>query len=160
MISSSDIVDAFVTVASTISGFVAIMTPLGGSSPNILGYNDEFPADDRNANLNRAINALAPPGCLVAWMGTAPGEVNRNEMYKHRLRAHIRIGPDSGSVSYGDTFKALIDGVPTGSTVKLLNSFIHPNCLPMEVPSANRKIGTNGLEYLAVDIILPEIGDN
>lgn len=157
MTSPNDILSSLIASMASVAGFAALMTPAGGSV-NVYAYVDAFPVD---ANLNRALNELSCPGCLVAWMGTAPGDVEGREMWRHRYRAHVRLGADASNAStYPDVLTALLNGIPSGSTVKFLQSFIHLNCLPMELPAAARKFGTNGLEYMAIDMTLAEIGDN
>jgi hypothetical protein len=151
MISPADIVNSIVTALQNIA---AVTATVGGAG-KISAYHDR-PFEKPSMPL--AILEMPQPGILVIPMAGGPGRRDGMEMLKHQSLLIIR--PPRGQD--GDALPStILNGVPAigGNTVKLLNYSIHPSCTTMDLPTWNRSSDTDGIDYLELRIVLPEIGD-
>lgn len=159
MLNPADILDALVAKLKVIT---TLVDALGGDATNIVAYHDAWPA---SSYLQTALIEMKAPGILAVWRDTSPGNFGRNEVWKHTFSLIIRP-PEAveDGPGYGDIFAAIVNGIPTGSGVKLLNDLIHSGCYPMDVPTFTRQTivvsAEASLDYFEIRITLTENGDN
>jgi hypothetical protein len=161
MINPGDAIDRIVDALQHIPELV---TAINGAQ-NILAYHPSFP----NASYFRQdLTNLNPGQILVRYLGTQPGSLRENRIWKHDFGIY-QLPPNFNgalvpptSADYYTFFLALIDGVPTnGDGSKMLNYAVVQNCDLMEVPRIQIYSDLDlKRDYFFVQFIFPEIGDN
>ena len=155
MLNPGELVEALVAKLRAIPELVAEME---GDAARIYAYHDAYP---RKVSLLSAVYEAPHPSILVAWQRTSPGLLGRNEVWKHDFILYLRAreapeGPDS---SYYRLFTLIVNGVPEGDSLRLLNAEVHPACYPMDVPTCGRVTDEQGVDHFVVNLSLREIGD-
>ncbi len=156
MIDTSVLVDNLVATLRDIPELVAEM---GGDPERIVAYHDQYP---KKVSLVHALHSMPAPSILVVWQGTAPGSFGGFDVWKHQvslfLRARETFDGDPPTPYYR-LFRLITKGVPKSSGQQMLNTSIHPDCHPMDLPSIARQTDAEGLDYFEVPITFTEIGD-
>jgi len=155
MISPGLLVDAIVAKLQAILDLVAEMD---GNRARIYAYHDAYPS---KVSLLSAAYEAPHPSIIVAWKGSGPGTFGGREAWKHDFVLYLRAraaaeGPDNG---YYRLFTLIVNGVPWGESLRLLNADIHPSCYPMDVPACGRVTDEQGVDHFVVNLSLREIGD-
>jgi len=155
MLNPGEIVEALIAKLRAIPELVAEM---GGDATRISAYHDHYP---KRASLLSAVYEAPHPSILVAWQRTSPGLLGRNEVWKHDFVLYLRAGetPESPPTAYYRLFWLIVNGVPAGESVRLLNAQIHASCYPMEAPTCARITDEQGVDHFVVNLSLKEIGD-
>ncbi len=151
MIDTSVLVDNLVATLRDIPDLVAEMD---GDPERIFAYHDSYPA---NISLTHAIHAAPAPSILVAWIGTSPGSFGGVDAWKHQVNLYLRAGDTP--TAYYRLFRLVTKGVPAASGQPMLNTTIHADCYPMDLPLIQRQTDAEGLDYFEVPIQFTEIGD-
>jgi hypothetical protein len=138
-----------------------------GGSSRIQFYSENatiFGAPAEN-NLRLAILSMPPASVMVAWQGTRPGRLGTLLTFVHEFSIYLRA-PEHGDVGYEDLFDALVNGLPSGSSLKMLHTNIDPHCEPMDfhLPAAQRNVmvvSSDGatFEYFEIRTSLIESGN-
>lgn len=155
MINPAELVDALVAKLRAIPELVAEME---GNPQRISAYHDHYP---KRVSLAQAIYEMPVPSVLVAWQGTTPGSFGGAEVWKHNLSLYLRAREtaESPPTAYYRLFDLIVNGVPTGSNLKLLYSTVHERCHPMDTPSIQRVTDAQGTDYFEVHLSFTEVGD-
>ena len=158
MINPGDAIDAIVDALQHIPDLVAAV----GGAQNIMGYHPTFPG---SMYFQQDLNDLSPGQILVRYLGTTPGSLRENRIWKHKFGVY-QVPPDTtAALTSADHYTFLIDlinGVPTnGNGSKMLNYPMVPNCDIMDVPTIAIYIDTTlKKDYYFAAFTFPEIGDN
>ncbi len=161
MINPGDAIDAIVDALQHIPDLV---TAVGGAQ-NIAGYHPTFPGA---MYFQQDLNELSPGQILVRYLGTTPGSLRENRIWKHKFGIY-QVPPDTTlaptSAGHYTFLIDLINGVPEvpGNTEdqKMLNYPMIPNCDSMDVPTIAIYIDTTlKKDYYFAAFTFPEIGDN
>lgn len=108
----------------------ALVTLVGGSTANIVDYEEE-----ENGDLFNTVFALAPPKILVVYQGTTPSG-QYPSVWQHNFSWIIRVAGSPTAV-----FAAIVNGVRTGgSGLALLLDSIHDKYEPMSLPQMRRAV--------------------
>jgi len=155
MLSAGDILEALIAKLRAIPD---LLVEMDGDAARIYPYHDAYPT---HVSLRSAVYEAPHPSIVVAWQRTSPGQFGRNEVWKHDFILYLRAreapeGPDSG---YYRLFMLMVNGVPDGESLRLLNAEIHPSCYPMDVPTCGRVTDEQGVDHFVVNLSLREIGD-
>jgi len=156
MINPAELVDALVAKLRAIPELVLEME---GDPERIFAYHDLYP---KRASLPLAIYEMPVPSILVAWQGTTPGSFGAAEVWKHNLSLYLRARETlegDPPTAYYRLFDLIVNGVPTGSALKMLYTTIHPRCHPMDLPSIQRATDEQGTDYFEVTVSFTEMGD-
>lgn len=157
------LLDAIVSQLRLVPGLVSEM---GGDSSRISAYYDSHP---RSISVNRAILDMRTPEILVIYDGFAPGNASGREVWKHSFRIIYRPGERELDTDTGEThytgLDLLVDGVPAGSSLKLLDMEFDSSCESMDVPRSERMSWTitqDGAQqdYWVIRLALTEKGDD
>lgn len=125
MTSADTIRAALVTKLRAISALVALV---GNSTANIVEYVEE----DEGGSFG-IISRLDPPKLIVMWEGTEGQEVRLN--WKHAFSIIVRVSGSPAAV-----FKQFCEGIPTGSSLPMLNEVIVTGVRPMSMPKFKRRV--------------------
>lgn len=156
MINPAEIADNLVSLLRQIPALVDLM---GADNDRIYAYHDQYP---ERVSLQHAVHQMPSPSVMVVWTGTVPGNLGASEVWKHQFSIFLRApetldgDPPTG---YYELFRLITKGIPTGSTQPMINTTVHESCQPMDVPSIQRQIGLEGLDYFEVTVSFAEIGD-
>jgi hypothetical protein len=156
MINPAELVDALVAKLRAIPELVAEME---GDPQRIYAYHDLYP---KRVSLPLAIHQMPAPAVMVAWQGTLPGAFGGMEAWRHQISLYLRARETlegDGPTAYYRLFDLIVNGVPVGSTLKMLYTTVHPRCQPMDTPSISRQSDAEGLDYFEVSTGFLEIGD-
>lgn len=118
MIKPAEIVDALVDKLRAIPELVAEL----GAAENIVPYHSRYPTE---VNLFQFIHKQKAGSLVVAHRGT--GFSGRSE-WQHRIEVYLRSGenvPDDPVRSYSTLMQLMMDGIPSGQPVSLLQGDIH-----------------------------------
>jgi hypothetical protein len=162
MVNTDTLVDSW---TATLRQIPELVTALGGED-RIVGYKDSFP---KQSNLRTAIVQQQPGSILIVFMGTDKVRFSSGGgawSFRHRFSFFVRapLSRDR-SVSYAEIWNQFVNGVPSGTTLKLLNTEIHLECDPMdrEGPTSQRNqlvVSLDGetLDYFEFSATLIEKG--
>ena len=157
MIDASEIVNNLVAMLRDIPD---LLSEVGGDPERIYAYHDSYP---KKISLVRAIHSMPAPCVMAVWQGTQPGSFGGMDVWKHQvtlfLRAKETFEGDPPSAYYR-LFRLITKGVPTAAGIVLENATVHPSCYPMDLPSIQRQIDAEGLDYFEVPLSFTEIGDD
>ncbi len=156
MIDPSELVDNLVAKLRDIPDLV---TEMGGDAEAIFAYHDQYP---KNISLAHAIHSMPAPSIMAVWQGTGPGSFGGFDVWKHQVTLYLRArAAEDGAPAtpYYRLFRLITKGVPAASGQPMLNTQVHPNCHPMDLPSIQRQTDAEGLDYFEVPITFTEIGD-
>lgn len=157
MIDTSELVDNLV---ATLRDIPELVDQMGGDPERIVAYHDQYP---KKISLVRELHAMPAPSMLVVWQGTQPGSFGGFDVWKHQLSLFLRARESFDGdppTPYYRMFRLITKGVPTQSGQQMLNTQIHPNCHPMDLPSITRQTDAEGLDYFEVPITFTEMGDD
>ncbi|MGQ9686626.1 MAG: hypothetical protein ACUVT2_10030 [Thiobacillaceae bacterium] len=155
MVNPAELVEALVARLRAIPELVAEMD---GDAERIYAYHDHYP---KRISLSSAVYEAPHPSILVAWQRTSPGFFGRHEVWKHDFALYLRARETSEvpPTAYYRLWELIVNGVPEGDSVRLLNATIHPACYPMDVPTCARLTDEQGVEHFVVNLSLRELGD-
>ncbi len=156
MIDTSQLVDNLVATLRDIPDLVAEMD---GDPERIFAYHDQYP---KRISLAHAIHSMPAPSIMAAWQGTAPGSFGGFDVWKHSITLYLRARQavdDDPPTPYYRLFRLITKGIPTESGQSMLNTQVHPNCHPMDLPLIQRQTDAEGLDYFEVPLTFTEIGD-
>ncbi len=151
MIDTSVLVENLV---ATLRDIPDLVTEIDGDPERIFAYHDQYP---KKVSLAHAIHTMPAPSILVAWMGTSPGSFGGVDVWKHQINLYLRAG--DMPTAYYRLFRLITKGVPAGSGQPMLNTTIHADCYPMDLPLIQRQTDAEGLDYFEVPVQFTEIGD-
>ena len=144
-----------------------LVTELGGDATVIDSYDYRYP---KQTSIADAIYQQDQPSVLVAWRGTAQGNVGPSQLWQHQFSIYLRPGvvTDADPVTDGvyKLFDLIVNGTATGDSVKMLNAEIHASCFPMDaVPRleiSTLMVDTTGktVDTFEVQFSLTEIRDS
>jgi hypothetical protein len=156
MIDTSVLVDNLV---ATLRDIPQLVSEVGGDPDRIFGYHDQYP---KKISLAHALHSMPAPAIMAVWQGTTPGTFGGFDVWKHQvslfLRARETVDGDPPT-PYCRMFRLITKGVPAQSGQAMLNTTVHPNCYPMDLPLIQRQTDAEGLDYFEVPITFTEIGD-
>ena len=156
MIDTSVLVDNLVAVLRDIPELVGEM---GGDPERIFAYHDQYP---HKVSLTHAIHRMPAPSIMAVWQGTGPGPFGGMDVWKHQITLFLRARETFDGdppTPYYRLFRLITKGAPAASGQEMLNTTIHPNCHPMDLPLIQRQADAEGLDYFEVPITFTEIGD-
>ena len=156
MIDPSALVSNLVTMLRDIPDLVAEM---GGDPERIYAYHDQYP---KRVSIAHAIHQMPAPSVMAVWMGTSPGSFGGVDVWKHQIMVYLRAKETFDGeppTAYYRLFRLLTKGVPAGVGQPMLNTTVHPNCYPMDLPLIQRQTDAEGVDYFEVHITFTEIGD-
>lgn len=152
------------SVVAALRDIPELIAEMGGEANRIYSFYGQFPTE---ASLARAIWTMPRPAVMVAYDGFGPGR-RGGEVWKHRMSIYLRLretAPDDSPEAHYRALWLLVNGVPTsGDGLRMLYATIHPDCDPMDVPSARRQTlviddaGTT-MDYFEFAMTLTEKGD-
>lgn len=130
MVNTSTLLDALVTKLRLIPGLVTEMN----LASNINAFHDE---DAVSSDVRSAVAKLTSPGMLVFWDSTQPAGMGSRIVWAHTYRVvfHQKPGAPKGAAK---VWEYLVNGVPTGSSLRMLLTEIDPACYAMDAPSISR----------------------
>jgi len=156
MINPAELVEALV---QTLRSIPELVVEMDGLPERISAYHDMYP---KRVSLSQAIYEMPAPSILVAWQGTTPGSFGAGEAWKHNLALYLRAREtyqgDPPTAHYR-LFDLIVNGVPSGGTLKMLYATVHPRCHPMDLPSVQRATDEQGTDYFEVTVSFTEMGD-
>jgi hypothetical protein len=125
MISPDTIRANFVEALRSISSLVAL---LGNDADNIEEY-----VEEENGDLFATIRKLEPPKLLVAHQGTglSGGQMS---VWRHDFALILRPSSSAGAI-----FAEIVNGIPSGSSLPMLNHPVHAKYHQMAVPTSLRR---------------------
>ncbi len=155
MIDPSVLVNNLVAALRDIPDLVAEMDD---DPERIYAYHDAYP---RLVSLAQAIHGMPAPSIMAVWQGTQPGSFSGMDVWKHQITLFLRAGEraSASATPYYRLFRLITKGVPTASGQPMLNSTIHPNCYPMDLPLIQRQTDAEGLDHFEMPLQFTEIGD-
>ena len=157
MIDTSVLVDNLVAALRDIPELVQEMA---GDPERIYAYHDQYP---KLVSLSHALHSMPAPSVMAVWQGTAPGVFGGFDVWKHSITLYLRARESYDGdppTPYYRLFRLLTKGVPTQSQQPMINTEIHPNCHPMDLPLIQRQTDAEGLDYFEVPMTFTEIGDD
>jgi hypothetical protein len=156
MLDPSVLAGALVTTLQTISPLVAM---IGGKSANIQAHKYSYGVDFR---LKEAIYKMVSGGILIAWRGTRGGNFTGQNIWKHSFRGVARLPnqAQAGSpVGLPDLWLQIVNGTVNSSALNIRKIQVYPGVDIMDTPSSEVIEDEDGMDFLAFEIVLPEIGD-
>jgi hypothetical protein len=155
MLSAGEILEALVAKLRAIPD---LLVEMDGDAARIYPYHDAYPT---HVSLRSAVYEAPHPSILVAWQRTGPGTFGQHVCWQHDFVLYLRAreappGPTSG---YYKLAESIVNGVPMGESVRLLNADIHTSCYPMDVPRIERVTDEEGVDHFVANLSLREIGD-
>lgn len=158
MINPGDAIDAIVAALQAIPELTSAI----GGPQNILAYHPTFPT---KMYFRQDLDALEPGQILVRYLGTAPGTLRENLVWKHDFGIYQNPPNTSAAEQSSDHYlflMGLINGIPaTGDGNKMLNLAVVDGCEIMDVPTVSIYTDlTLKRDYFFVKFTFPEIGDN
>ena len=161
MINPGTLLDDIVTQLRLVS---ALVTEMAGDPDRIAPYYDNYP---ESTSTTRAIQDMPAPGLLVMYDGTSQGG-GRMQPWAHQFKLILKLGEKVSASTGADHYSALhllVDGIPTGGALKLLNMEINSGCDGMDVPRMERQgliidAAGNQMDYWVVRWVLSEKGDD
>jgi hypothetical protein len=156
MINPAELVDNLVALLRNIPELVAEME---GDEQRIFAYHDQYP---KRASLAAAVHEMPAPGIMAAWQGTQPSSFGGVDVWRHQVTLYLRARETLGGdppTAYYRLFRLITKGVPTSVGVPMLYATVHASCYPMDIPSIERRIDAEGLDYFEVSLSFREMGD-
>ena len=156
MIDPSELITSLVALLRDIPELVA---ETGGDSERIYAYHDQYP---KRVSLAHAIHQMPAPSIMAVWQGTCPGQVGGTDVWKHSVTLYLRAGETFDGdppTAYYRLFRLITKGVPQSTGQPMLNSTVHANCWPMDLPAIQRQTDAEGVDYFEVPLTFTEIGD-
>ncbi len=156
MIDPYDLVNNLVDALRDIPDLVAEMD---GDPERIFAYHDAYP---KNVSLTHAIHSMPHPGIMAVWQGTQPGSFSGVDVWKHQVTLFLRaraIGENEAPTAYYRLFRLITKGVPACGDQPMLNTTVHPDCYPMDLPMIQRQTDAEALDYFEMPLQFTEIGD-
>ncbi len=158
MINPADIIDNLVTKLKAVPDLVAL---LNDDASRIVAYKDRYP---KESSLALAIAQTPSPGMLVYWTGTRPSRFGEMEVWSHNVGICLRCAEltddDPSGAGYFAMFRAVTHSLPTGESQPISRLAIHEDCNPMDVPSMERAMTVDGLDYWEINMAFVELGDD
>lgn len=159
MLNPGAVLAAVVTGYQSVAPLVAIV-----GSDRIYGHYDQYPV---GKSLMQAIYEMQAGDIMVVYRGFGPRTgANRMALWGHQLSVLWRPPESNESADAEDMYeplKLLVDGVPSGSPMKILNYNFELPVDQMLVPSAQRQTliidGRDALDYWEMPFVLTETGD-
>lgn len=161
MINPGTLLDDIVTQLRLISELV---TEFDGDASRIFPYYDNYPT---STSVTRAIQDMPAPGLLVMLEGGGQGG-GQMQTWVHRFRLVLKLGEKVSASTGSDHYSALhllVDGIPTGSALKLLAMQLNSGCDGMDVPRWERQSliidqAGNQMDFWDIRWAIPEKGDS
>lgn len=148
MIKPTDIADALVALLRAIPDLVDEM---GGDEQRISAYPDVYPY---NVDLQKAVHDMPSPSILIAYRDWGEGSMGKGQPINHLLTIFLRPGAES---SYSDLTTLLINGIPAGQPLAMINAEVHADLDPMRIEGrCGRQQDAEGVEYWELNISLNE----
>ena len=156
MIDTSVLVDNLVAVLQDIP---ELLVEMAGDPTRIFAYHDQYP---KKVSLTHAIHSMPAPSIMAAWQGTGPGSFGGFDVWKHQVTLFVRARETVDGdppTPYYRIFRLITKGIPAHGGQQMLNTSVHPDCHPMDLPLIQRQTDAEGLDYFEVPITFTEIGD-
>jgi hypothetical protein len=157
MLDPSLLTAALAGTLQTISPLVAM---IGGNTANIAAHKFSYGVDFR---LKEAIYKMTSGGILVAWRGTRGGNFSGQTVWKHAIRGVARLpnqAPAESPAGLPDLWLQIVNGTVNSTSLNIRQVQIYSGVDIMDTPSSEVIEDEDGMDFLAFDIVLPEIGDN
>jgi hypothetical protein len=140
----ADVVDALVAKLQAVPDLV---TELGGDPGSISAYVDVYPSA---TNLPKAVTTMPSSSILVVYDSWGIGSEGGYHPMNHRVEIYMR--PRDGG-SYSKLSTLLVNGIPTGQPLPMINLQIDPGLLPMAIEGrCTRELDSEGVEYWLLPI--------
>ncbi len=155
MIDTKALVDDLVLALQDVKDLVDQMD---GDAERIFAYHDEYP---NRISLVHAIHTMPAPSIMAVWQGSEPGSFGGVDVWRHKVTLYLRARPaaDKAASDYYALFRLIVKGEPTKVGQPMLNVTVHSSCYPMDLPSIQRQVDGEGLDYFEVPLSFTEIGD-
>jgi hypothetical protein len=156
MIEPSELITNLVALLRDIPELV---DELNRDPERIYAYHDQYP---KRVSLAYAIHQMPAPSVMAVWQGTSPGSFGGVDVWKHSVSLYLRAGETFDGdppTAYYRMFRLITKGVPLSTGQPMINSTVHPNCYPMDLPSVQRQTDAEGVDYFEVPVTFTEIGD-
>jgi hypothetical protein len=148
VINPAEIVDALVVL---LRGIPELVDSVGGDEEKIFAYVDQYP---QNVNLPRAIHVMPSPAVMVAYQDWGEGSFGAGQPINHRLTIYVRPAVES---SYSDMTAILVNGIPSGQPLSLINATIKDGLDPMKIEGrCGRQLDAEGVEFWELNISFNE----
>jgi hypothetical protein len=128
MVDPATLISALVTKLRLIPG---VVTEMDGDATAVAAYEDTFPSA---TSLQNAIATMPSPGILVVWNGSGPAASGRGERWTHRFSLILRARN-----KYTTLYSAIMNGVPTGGTLKFPLVTLDAGCSPINTATCDRR---------------------
>lgn len=136
-----------------------LLQAVAGVPDSIYSYTDLRPP---NRSIEDAAGQMQSPSMMLALMGIEYGKRGDFDAWKFNFAIYLRMESvesyAAGVIGYHEVFQHFIDGIPAGSTLRLLDTVIHANFDLIEGPALERVLDQDGTEYWVIRFYLTEIG--
>jgi hypothetical protein len=148
MMLPANVVDALVAKLQVIPDLVA---ELGGDPGAISAYVDVYPSA---TNLPKAVTGMRSSSILVVYDSWGTGSEGGFHPINHRVEIYMR--PRDGG-SYSTLSTHLVNGIPAGQPLPMINLMIDSGLLPMAIEGrCTRELDSEQVEYWLLPISFNE----
>ena len=142
------------TLVDTFRKIPELVTYLANQDPaNISGY------IDRAAEVNSlpgAIYSMPDGTVVVSWTESNLNESEEMSAYLHRFHMYLRSLPGQSGI---DMTMALVNGTPTGDSLRWRYSCLLPELYSTNLLRVGRETDAQQIDYFVVETELKETGD-